>query len=248
MNSELQNANCERNLYFCFLSKNLVKKLIFPTLVAISLLSFAQSPFLVGVAVSIDRCRLSNGYGQPSSIAKFYTEPGLGFQAGVRLRYDATKRFSLQTGFSMVSHSVKSEKIELNYSSYSGFQFPESYQQEETNKALQVPLLFSFYVGHKWKVGFTIGPAYNYVYRDDLKIDIYFPSGVREFNYTHKVTSQNQFLSGICAFGVEYNLPHWAFRIEPTLNSQLFFFDNKSANEKYQLWSAGLALSGFYRF
>lgn len=225
-----------------------MKNLIIPILIALSFQAFSQSKFAVGLVGSVDRCRLSNGFGEASSISEFYTQSALGYQGGLRLRYDATGIFSIHSGFTLVSHTIKSEKISLNYGSYQSSSYPQAYQQEETFKAFQVPLLFSFYFGHTLKFGFTIGPAYNYIYRDDLKLYAYLASETRELNYSYKLTSENQFLSASAGLGVEYNLPHWAFRIEPTATSQVLFFDNKRANENYRLWSAGLAFSGLYRF
>lgn len=226
-----------------------MKRIIVPLLLmACGLQSLAQSKFAIGLLGSIDMCRLSNGYGESSSIAAFYTEPAMGYQGGLRMRWGITDIFSLHTGFSMVSHTVKSAQISLNYGSLPSNSYPKSIRQEETFKSVQIPLLFSFYFGKQWKFGVTIGPAYNYVYQDDFSFWAYYTSETKTYSQSYKLTSQNQFLSALAGIGMEYNLPHWIFRIEPTVNTQLFFFDSKRANESYRLWSAGLAVSGFYRF
>jgi hypothetical protein len=225
-----------------------MKKTLIPLFIALSMQSFAQSKLALGFVGSVDMCRLSNGYGEPSSIGTFYTEPGMGYQGGLRMRLMITNVVSFHTGFSMVSHTVKSEKMSLNYGSLQSSSLPVAIQQEETFKAFQVPLLCSFYFGQQWKFGFTIGPAVNYVYREDRIYYAYYASETKTYNYSFDVTSQNQFLSAVAGLGAEYHLPHWIFRVEPTVNGQLFFFDNKRANESFRLWSAGIALSGFYRF
>jgi hypothetical protein len=151
------------------------------------------------------------------------------------------------TGITFVSHELRSGKIELNSLNPSDPMVPESYQQNETIKSLQLPVLSSFYFGNKLKIGFSFGPAYNYWYRIDYRGYGYWPNETKEYLNTTKLNPGIHFISAIAGVGGEYNFRNLSVRMEPSFTCQLFCINDETMNNN-RLWSVGLALSGYYKF
>lgn len=225
-----------------------MKKILLVLFIGFCMQTFAQSKFAVGLIGSADITGLRATPKGKDANAWFYDQPKLGYQGGVRARYDFTRIFSMQTGFSLVSHQMSSGERFLDPLDPNDPKVPHSYVSDNTFKCFQVPVLFSFYGGHKVKFGVTAGTAYNFMYRLNEEVTAYYNTYSREYKNTRKLTSQNQYLSVIAGVGVEYAYKHFVVRAEPTGSYQMYFFDNDFANDNYRLWSVGLGLSTFYQF
>lgn len=210
----------------------------------------AQSKFGVGIVSSADMTSMigADYYGIFENIK--YDKVGLGYQGGLRFRYQLNSKVSFQSGLSIVSHQLRTSKKNVNFNprQLDDPYIPTSFERLPTFRIIQVPLLASFYIGNKLKIGGTLGLAYNYIYRFDDKWILY--NNVREWEYLNKQkqTSQNQFVSALLGVGVEYSIKKFAFRAEPTASYQLFYFNNEFANKNYNLYSVGFNLSGYYFF
>lgn len=225
-----------------------MKKLLLSILIGFYFQTFAQSKFSAGVIGSMDITALSYTQKGINNTNQFYDVPKFGYQYGLRTRYDFTKKFSLHTGFSLVTHQVGSRKIYTNPLANGDSKVPLSITLNNNIKIVQIPLLASFYFGNNIRFGFTTGVSYNYIFRNNQHATADFWDGTRETKHTSKITSQNQYISAIAGVGVEYTHKHFIFRAEPTGTGQLYFFDNEFANTNFRLWSVGLALSTYYRF
>lgn len=223
-----------------------MKKIFLALLFGLSVQLYAQSKFYLGLISSVD----ITGMVRDDKYVVFgdvgFDKIGLGYQGGLRLRYQISSIFSLQTGFTMVSHQLRTPRIYLNPLSSDDLFY--SFVRMPSVKIFQVPVLASFYFGHNLKLGGTLGLSYNYIYRFDEKSIASFNDGEKEFTNTQKVSSQNQYLATHLGLGVEYSHNKFTFRVEPSGSYQLHFFDSDFANDNYRLWSAGLALSTYYRF
>lgn len=208
----------------------------------------AQSKFGVGIVSSADITGMIGndnyvGFGQAG-----FDKVGLGYQNGVRFRYQLNPKVSLQVGLSMVSHQLRTPRIYLNPRVYNDPLLPNSFIRRPSLKVIQVPFLVSYYIGNKLKFGATLGLAYNYVYSINENTIAMYGNEEKEFNYKRKQTSQNQFVSALLGVGVEYSVKKFTFRAEPTASYQLFYLNNGFTNNNYNLYSVGFNISGFYFF
>jgi hypothetical protein len=225
-----------------------MKKLLFIfSLVYCSVIT-AQSKLSVGLIASSDITGLSLTAKGKDEIGVTSDQARFGYQGGVRVRYDFNKLFSMQTGFSLVSHQMGPGTQYYIALDPSDPNVPTSIESNFTFKNWQVPLLVSLYGGRKIKFGVTVGGAYNYNYRQDGESTVNYQTYSKDYTYTAKISSNNQYLSLIGGVGVEYTHKRFIFRAEPTASYQVHFFDNDWANDYYRLWSAGLSFSTFYKF
>ncbi|MES2778448.1 MAG: outer membrane beta-barrel protein [Bacteroidota bacterium] len=224
-----------------------MKRIIISLFMMLSVQAFAQSKWSIGVMVSSDITSMytpSNG----NSYAQDFDKPFFGYQTGVKGKIDFNRIISAQLGLSMVSHTIGNDRFTLNPLEAGDPFVPEAIQYEVDFKTFQIPLTGSFYFGDKFRFGFTLGAAYNYIYRQDNRTYGYFPSTTRVYLNTYEVTSNNQYLTAIAGLGVEYKIKQMLFRVEPTGSLQLTSLDNGYINDQSRLWSTGLAISGFYHF
>lgn len=208
----------------------------------------AQSKLGMGIVSSID----GTGINRQENYAVFgnigYDDVGLGYQVGLRFRYQHHAKFSFQTGLSMFSHQLRTPTIYLKPRDVNDPFVPQSMALISTLKMIQVPLIASFYFGNKLKFGGSIGTSYNLVYRADHQLTSISNQQEKVQTSTNKINTQNQFVSIILAVGAEYSFKNIAIRAEPTGSYQVYFFNNDFANQNYNFYSVGLNLSGFYFF
>lgn len=224
-----------------------MKKLMIPFLMAFSFLSFGQSMFSVGVITSADMTSLYTPTDAERNSVPF-DQHLFGYQTGIRTQFNVNKMVSAQLGFGMVSHTIGTGKFPLHPLETGDPMVPNALERLVTFKSLQVPLTTSFYVGTTFRFGFTLGIAYHYVYRLDEKGYAYFANETMVLSQTSRLNANNQYLSAIAAFGVEYTYKRMLFRLEPTGCFQLTRLEMAYLNGQSRLWSGGLALTSFYCF
>lgn len=208
----------------------------------------AQSGFSVGVmgAPQLTGIRLTpEGYEMSKPLIY---KPRFGYEGGCRFRYDFNTVFSLQTGVSWALLQAATNRVTFFMEDVNNTTIPVFIKSDINLKYLHVPLACSFYKGNKWRFGFTFGGAYNSLSRSEETTTLDYPTFSRVFENNIDFKEQNQFISAVAGIGVEYVHQRFAFRAEPSGNYQLYFFDNEEANKNYRFWSAGIALSTFYRF
>ena len=208
----------------------------------------AQSKYSFGIVSSIEVAGIMKGENNTVFGDIGYDKVGIGYQTGFRVGYGIHKNLSIQTGLSFVSHQVETPKIDLNPASINDSKVPQSFYTVATYKIYQVPLLASYYVGDVWRLGFTLGATYNYVYRVNLNSFANFNDGQRTFTNTSKISQQNQFLSALFGIGVEYKQKKYAIRAEPTACYHLFDFEKDASQGSYDFYSIGLSVCGYYFF
>ncbi len=207
-----------------------MKQLLLLLATLLGLTAFSQTPFSIGINSSIDLTSVETELK--------YAEPWIGYQIGVRLKYDLNKNFALTSGF---NHQNKGSKVD--FSKLKIYDNPKPISLEVFHKIIQIPLLLSLYMGNKIRYGFSLGLAYNYMYRANSSITFQDKNNLNE--ETKRYTSQPsiQFVSGLFSFGAEYNVNRVTFRVEPNITYK--FFDLKYATLNYL--NFGLGGSVYYR-
>jgi hypothetical protein len=211
----------------------------------VSMSVLGQSKVSLGMIGSVDVTALSPMGG---------TMPSMGYQSGIRVRYQFTKVFSMQTGISFVSHQLASGKQEIDRSGWQPIvaPSPDGLQAFEVNHQIQllkVPVLGSFYFGDKWKVGFTTGISYYHTLKvNEEQIRYYESHTETEHSTRDTYRGFSESVWGALGAGVEYQTRRLSFRIEPMANYQLLGWSKISTLNLTSLWSVGLNMAMFYHF
>lgn len=209
-----------------------MKQLLFSFLIFCSLSAFSQSHFSIGINSSIDYTGLQ---ARPN-----FVEPWIGYQLGVRLKYDLNQNFSLISGFNHQNQGSKADYSQLKWAVVTD-QTPIS--GVSFIKISQVPLLLSFYAGNKLRYGFNVGAAYSFLYRINSNITYQDKNSLSKETKSSTLGVSDQFISGLFSFGVEYNLNRTTIRVEPNMSYHIF----DVTNSPFNYLNLGLGASVYYR-
>ncbi|MFN3444627.1 MAG: hypothetical protein ACK44D_02730 [Bacteroidia bacterium] len=209
-----------------------MKQLLLLLATLLGLTTFSQTPFSIGINSSLDFTGLQ---ARPN-----FVEPWIGYQLGVRLKYDLNQNFSLISGF---NHQNQGSKADLSRLRYKDATDLTPISVEGYDKISQVPLLLSFYTGNKLKYGFNVGAAYSFSYRVNSHITYQDKNNLNKETKRYTTAVSSQFISGLFSFGVEYNLNRTTFRVEPNMAYNIL--DVTSASINYL--NLGLGASVYYR-
>lgn len=209
-----------------------MKQLLLTLFAVYNLSAFSQTPFSIGINSSIDYTGLQ---ARPN-----FVEPWIGYQLGVRLKYDLNQNFSLITGF---NHQNQGSKADLSRLRFRDATDLTPISVEGYDKISQVPLLFSFYAGKKLRYGFNVGAAYSFLYRVNSHITYQDKNNLNEETKRYTTAVSSQFISGLFSFGVEYNLNRTTFRVEPNMAYKIISVTSAS----FDYLNFGLGASVFYR-
>ena len=213
------------NGIFEFIIITILKQLLLVFFTALFAFANAQSPISIGINTSFD---LTTQHPKP-----LFVKPWIGYQLGVKLKYDLNKNFALITGF---NHQNQGARIDYSKLIMADGSKPKSGDIYE--KISQVPLMLSYYTGSKVRFGFNIGMAYNFLYRVNANVTFQ-----NEEILSFTSTSSNQFITGLFSFGAEYTLNRTTFRVEP--NVAYKFIDMEGPSPNY--FNVGLGASVYYR-
>lgn len=209
-----------------------MKQLLLLLATLLGLTTFSQTPFSIGINSSLDFTGLQ---ARPN-----FVEPWIGYQLGVRLKYDLNQNFSLISGF---NHQNQGSKADLSRLRYKDATDLTPISVESYDKISQVPLLLSFYTGNKLKYGFNVGAAYSFSYRVNSHITYQDKNNLNKETKRYTTAVSSQFISGLFSFGVEYNLNRTTFRVEPNMAYNIL--DVTSASINYL--NLGLGASVYYK-
>lgn len=209
-----------------------MKQLLLLLATLTGLTSFSQTRFSIGINSSIDYTGLQ--------VRPNFVEPWIGYQLGVRLKYDLNQNFSLITGF---NHQNQGSKIDLSRLKFQDATELVPKSVEGYNKISQVPLLLSFYAGNKLRYGFNVGAAYSFLYRVNSHFTYQDENSLSKETKRYTTSVSSQFITGLFSFGVEYNLNRTTFRVEPNMSYHIFDVTNSSFN----YLNLGLGASVYYR-
>lgn len=210
----------------------MMKQLLLLLATLLGLTTFSQTPFSIGINSSLD---LTGVQTRPN-----FVEPWIGYQLGVRLKYDLNQNFSLITGFNHQNQGLKTDLSRLKFQDATAL-IPISV--DGYNKISQVPLLFSFYAGNKLRYGFNFGAAYSFLYRVNSHFTYQDKNSLNEETKRYTTAVSSQFITGLFSFGVEYNLNRTTFRVEPNMSYHVFDVTNSSFN----YLNLGLGAFVYYR-
>lgn len=224
-----------------------MKKLLLSLLIGSYFHAFAQPTFSVGVTLSPDINGLSDTYFNSKNEGDFYYKNGLGYQIGIKTRWDFNNFFSIQTGISAVNQQLKTSKFNaipfFPFTSYSPK--PLYIKIETAYKSIHAPLLFSFYFGQNWKIGLSSGFALNYFYINRSNVTEFYQDKIVETEFKNRLNTSN--ISGIIGTGIEKSLKKYTFRVEPTYGFPIFNINRFEFYDFNKLWTLGLQLSVFYK-
>lgn len=209
-----------------------MKQLLLLLATLLGITTFSQTPFSIGINSSLDFTGLQ---ARPN-----FVEPWIGYQLGVRLKYDLNQNFSLISGF---NHQNQGSKADLSRLRYKDATDLTPISVESYDKISQVPLLLSFYTGNKLKYGFNVGAAYSFSYRVNSHITYQDKNNLNKETKRYTTAVSSQFISGLFSFGVEYNLNRTTFRVEPNMAYNIL--DVTSASINYL--NLGLGASVYYK-
>ncbi len=209
-----------------------MKQLLLLLATLLGITTFSQTPFSIGINSSLDFTGLQ---ARPN-----FVEPWIGYQLGVRLKYDLNQNFSLISGF---NHQNQGSKADLSRLRYRDATDLTPISVESYDKISQVPLLLSFYTGNKLKYGFNVGAAYSFSYRVNSHITYQDKNNLNKETKRYTTAVSSQFISGLFSFGVEYNLNRTTFRVEPNMAYNILNVTSASVN----YLNLGLGASVYYR-
>lgn len=209
-----------------------MKQLLLLLATLLCLTTFSQTPFSIGINTSLDVTGLQ--------VRPNFVEPWIGYQLGVRLKYDLNQNFSLISGF---NHQNQGSKIDLSRLKFQDATELVPTSVEGYNKISQVPLLLSFYAGNKLRYGFNVGAAYSFLYRVNSHFTYQDENSLSKETKRYTTSVSSQFITGLFSFGVEYNLNRTTFRVEPNMSYHIFDVTNSSSN----YLNLGLGASVYYR-